>query len=308
MIKLENLVRTFGASRAVDDLSMQVLDGSIVALLGPNGAGKTTTVRMAAGLIGITQGGAWIDDVDVVKDPARARARAGLLMGEANLYDNMTLQGYLSFFGEAYGLTPATARRRAGDLAAEVGLTDRLTRKIESFSKGMKQRVGLARALVNDPPALFLDEPTSGLDVEAAIEFRERIREFRHERRSIVLCTHVLAEAEELADDVVVIQRGKIVAHGSPAQLKRSSQGDRFRIRLAKPLKKYEAAFKGLSVEDVRFDNGTIEFRTKDAAGTNPEIVRRLVAAGADVIAVDEVDRTLQEAYVDIVRSARDAG
>jgi len=123
VIKLENLVRTFGTSRAVDDLSMQVLDGSIVALLGPNGAGKTTTVRMAAGLIGITQGGAWIDDVDVVKDPARARARAGLLMGEANLYDNMTLQGYLSFFGEAYGLTPATARRRAGDLAAEVGLT-----------------------------------------------------------------------------------------------------------------------------------------------------------------------------------------
>jgi len=305
VIKLENLVRTFGSSRAVDDLSMQVLDGSIVALLGPNGAGKTTTVRMAAGLIGITQGRAWIDDVDVVSDPAHARARAGLLMGEANLYDNMTLQGYLSFFGEAYGLTSATAKRRAGQLAEEVGLSDRLTRKIESFSKGMKQRVGLARALVNDPPALFLDEPTSGLDVEAAIEFRERIKEFRHERRSIVLCTHVLAEAEELADDVIVIQRGKIVAHGTPAQLKRSSAGDRYRIRLVRPLKKFEAAFRGLPVEDVRFDDGTIEFLTKDAAETNPEIVRRLVAAGADIIAVDEVDRTLQEAYVDIVRSAR---
>jgi ABC-2 type transport system ATP-binding protein len=308
VIKLENLVRTFGSSRAVDDLSMQVLDGSIVALLGPNGAGKTTTVRMAAGLIGITQGRAWIDDVDVVRDPARARARAGLLMGDANMYETMTLQGYLSFFGEAYGLTPATAKRRAGQLAEEVGLSDRLTRKIDSFSKGMKQRVGLARALVNDPPALFLDEPTSGLDVEAAIEFRERIKEFRHERRSIVLCTHVLAEAEELADDVVVIQRGKIVAHGSPAQLKRTSAGDRYKVRLVKPLKKFEAAFKGLPVEDVRFDNGTIEFRTKDPAATNPEIVRRLVDAGADVIAVDEVDRTLQEAYVDIVRSARHDG
>jgi len=308
VIKLENLVRTFGSSHAVDDLSMQVPDGSIVALLGPNGAGKTTTVRMAAGLIGITQGRAWIDDVDVVRDPARARARAGLLMGEANLYDNMTLQGYLSFFGEAYGLAPATAKRRAGALAEEVGLSDRLTRKIDSFSKGMKQRVALARALVNDPPALFLDEPTSGLDVEAAIEFRERIKEFRHERRSIVLCTHVLAEAEELADDVVVIQRGKIVAHGTPTQLKRTSAGDRYKVRLVKPLKKFEAAFKGLPIEDLRFDNGTIEFRTKDAAGTNPEIVRRLVAAGAEVISVDEVDRTLQEAYVDIVRSARNDG
>jgi ABC-2 type transport system ATP-binding protein len=307
VIKLEGLVRTFNGARAVDDLSMQVLDGSIVALLGPNGAGKTTTVRMAAGLIGITSGGAWIDDVDVVHDPARARARSGLLMGDSNLYDNMTLQGYLSFFGEAYGLTSAAARRRAGALAAEVGLSDRLTKKIESFSKGMKQRVHLARALVNDPPALFLDEPTSGLDVEAAIEFRERIKEFRHERRSIVLCTHVLAEAEELADDVIVIQRGKIVAHGTTAQLKRSSTGDRYRVRLVKPLKKFGSAFKGLPVEEVRFDDGTIEFRTKDAAATNPEIVRRLVAAGADVIAVDEVDRTLQEAYVDIVRGARDA-
>jgi ABC-2 type transport system ATP-binding protein len=308
VIKLEQLVRTFGAARAVDGISMDIVDGSIVALLGPNGAGKTTTVRMAAGLIGITQGRAWIDDVDVVTEPARARARAGLLMGEANLYDNMTLQGYLSFFGEAYGLTPATARRRAADLAAEVGLSDRLTRKIESFSKGMKQRVGLARALVNDPPALFLDEPTSGLDVEAAIEFRERIKEFRHERRSIVLCTHVLAEAEELADDVVVIQRGKIVAQGTPKELKRSSRGERYRIRLSKSLKKYEAVFKGLPVEEVAFDNGVIAFRTKDAGATNPEIVRRLVAAGADVISIDEVDRTLQEAYVDIVRSARDAG
>src|SRR5439155_25556515 len=295
-------------ARAVDGVSLDVVDGSIVALLGPNGAGKTTTVRMAAGLIGITQGRAWIDDVDVVEQPASARARAGLLMGEANLYDTMTLQGYLSFFGEAYGLTPATARKRAAELADEVGLADRLTRKIESFSKGMRQRVALARALVNDPPALFLDEPTSGLDVEAAIEFRERIMEFRHERRSIVLCTHVLAEAEELADDVIVIQRGTIVAHGPATGLKRSSAGDRYRIRLAKSLKEYEVAFKGLAVEDVHFENGTIEFRTKDAAATNPEIVRRLVAAGADVIAVDEVDRTLQEAYVDIVRSARHDG
>jgi len=308
LIRLEQLVRTFGTARAVDGVSLDVPDGSIVALLGPNGAGKTTTVRMAAGLIGITQGRAWIDDIDVVKQPAHARARAGLLMGEANLYDNMTLQGYLSFFGEAYGLSPASARNRAVELAREVGLSDRLTRKIESFSKGMRQRVHLARALVNDPPALFLDEPTSGLDVEAAIEFRERIKEFRHERRSIVLCTHVLAEAEELADDVVVIQRGRIVAHGSPAELKRSTLGERYRIRLAKGLKKFEAAFKGLPVDDVVFNNGLIDFRTKDPTTTNPEIVRRLVAAGADVISVDEVDRTLQEAYVDIVRGARDAG
>jgi ABC-type multidrug transport system ATPase subunit len=118
----------------------------------------------------------------------------------------------------------------------------------------------------------------------------------------------VLAEAEELADDVVVIQRGTIVAHGTPAELKRSTQGERFRIRLAKGLKKYEAVFKGLAVENVAFTDGLIDFRTKDPVATNPEIVRRLVAAGADVIGVAVAAPTLQEAYVDIVRSARDAG
>ncbi|MGZ4105235.1 MAG: ATP-binding cassette domain-containing protein, partial [Actinomycetota bacterium] len=143
MIKLEGLVRMFGATRAVDNLSMDVQDGTIVALLGPNGAGKTTTVRMASGLIGISQGRAWIDDVDVVADPARARARAGLLMGEANVYESMTLEGYLSFFGEAYGLTSASARASARALADEVGLADRIASKIESFSKGMRQRVAL---------------------------------------------------------------------------------------------------------------------------------------------------------------------
>ncbi|MGZ4140356.1 MAG: ATP-binding cassette domain-containing protein, partial [Actinomycetota bacterium] len=248
----------------------------------------------------------WIDDVDVVADPARARARAGLLMGEANVYESMTLEGYLSFFGEAYGLTSASARARARALADEVGLAGRIASKIESFSKGMRQRVALARALVNDPPALFLDEPTSGLDVEAAIEFRDRIKEFRHERRSIVLCTHILSEAEELADDVIVIQRGRIVAQGTPQQLKRSSAGEHYRIKLKQPLRAHDEVFKGLPVEGVSVENGAITFRTKDAAGTNPEIVRRLVGAGAEVIAVDEVDRTLQEAYVDIVRSARD--
>ncbi|MGZ4188410.1 MAG: ATP-binding cassette domain-containing protein [Actinomycetota bacterium] len=306
MIKLEGLVRMFGATRAVDNLSMDVQDGTIVALLGPNGAGKTTTVRMASGLIGISQGRAWIDDVDVVADPARARARAGLLMGEANVYESMTLEGYLSFFGEAYGLTSASARARARALADEVGLAGRIASKIESFSKGMRQRVALARALVNDPPAVLLDEPTSGLDVEAAIEFRDRIKEFRHERRSIVLCTHILSEAEELADDVIVIQRGRIVAQGTPQQLKRSSAGEHYRIKLKQPLRAHDEVFKGLTVEGVSVENGAITFRTKDAAGTNPEIVRRLVGAGAEVIAVDEVDRTLQEAYVDIVRSARD--
>jgi len=308
LIRLDGLTRTFGSTRAVDGVTLDVPDGSIVALLGPNGAGKTTTVRMASGLIGITTGRAWIDDVDVGAEPARARARAGLLMGEANLYEGMTLAGYLSFFSEAYGMTPRAALARANVLARELGLADRLNDKIGAFSKGMRQRVALARALVHDPPALFLDEPTSGLDVEAAIEFRGRIKDFRHERRSIVLCTHILTEAEELADQVVVIQRGAIVAQGTPAELKRSARGERFRVVLAKPLAAYAKVFDGLAVAEVESNNGAISFRTQDPAQANPEIVRRLVAAKADVLALEELDRSLEDAYLDIVKGARGEG
>ena len=202
-------------------------------------------------------------------------------------------------------MSTRAARDRAVALAREIGLGDRVDQKIGAFSKGMRQRVALARALVHDPPALFLDEPTSGLDVEAAIEFRERIKEFRHERRSIVLCTHILTEAEELADQVVVIQRGHIVAQGTPSELKRSARGERFRVVLAKPLARYAELFDGLTVADVESSNGTISFRTQDPAKTNPEIVRRLVAAKAQVVALEELDRSLEDAYLDIVKGAR---
>ena len=301
MIRCSGLSRSFGGVRAVEGMTLEVPDGSIVALLGPNGAGKTTTVRMLCGLIGIGEGRATIDDISVNEQPNRARARSGVLMGEAALYGTMTMREYLAFFGEAFGLTRRDAAVRAGELSAEVGLAARMNDKIGTFSKGMKQRVALARALVNDPRALFLDEPTSGLDVEAALEFRDRIRGFRDERRSIVLCTHVLAEAEQLADHVVVIQKGRIVAQGAPRELTRSASGRRFAVEVS-GTPDAAAITEGLPVSDVNVGANSLGFTTQDPVATNPEIVRRLVRAKIDVISVTESSRSLEQAYVDIVR------
>lgn len=306
MISCRGLSRSFGGVRAVDGIDLEVPDGSIVALLGPNGAGKTTTVRMVCGLIGISAGEATIDAVSVNRDPTGARARSGVLMGDAGLYETMAMREYLAFFAEAFGYDRRSALARAEQLCADVGLADRMRDKIGTFSKGMKQRVALARALVNDPRALFLDEPTSGLDVEAALEFRGRIREFRDERRSIVLCTHILAEAEQLADDVVVIQKGRIVARGTPRELMRSSGGRRFTIEM-NGAPDPAAIFRSLEVTNVDASGGSLAFTTADPATTNPEIVRRLVRAKIDVVSLTEESRSLEDAYVDIVRSRRDA-
>ena len=306
MIRCEALTRTFGDLRAVDGVDLSVPDGSIVALLGPNGAGKTTTVRMLAGLIGITSGRALNGDVDVAAHPELARARSGLLMGDAGVYDQMTMTDYLAFFGEAYGITPRAAKARAAALADEVGLADRARDKLGSFSKGMRQRVALARALVNDPPVLFLDEPTSGLDVEAAIEFRARIKAFRDERRSIVLCTHILEEAEQLADEIVVIQQGAIVGRGSPDELKRTSGGRRFTVELTGDAAAYVAAIGRIALTDVHAEDGSLSFTTEDPHETNPAVVRALVRARAQIVSIVEHERSLEQAYVDIVRGTDD--
>jgi ABC-2 type transport system ATP-binding protein len=304
MIRCEGLVRDFNSVRAVDRIDLDVPSGSIVALLGPNGAGKTTTVRMLSGLIGITTGRAQIDDVDVNTQPALARARSGLLMGEAGLYDHMTMIDYLAFFGEAYGLGVKGARTRAVQLAEETGLADRAKDKLGKFSKGMKQRVALARALVNDPPALFLDEPTSGLDVEAAIEFRERIREFKAEQRAIILCTHVLEEAEQLADLIVVIQKGAIVARGTTADLKRSVGGKRFTIQLTTMAAAFVDHLNSVGISNAEASGDSLSFTTETPEVTNPKLIAELVRADAQIVSVTEHARSLQDAYVDIVRGS----
>jgi len=250
VIEATGLGRRFGPFVAVEDVSLRVPDGTILALLGPNGAGKTTTVRMLAGLLGPSAGAATVAGYDVRRDPAAVRARVGLVTDAPGLHEQMSVPAYLDFFGGVYGLPRADRARRIDELLALFDLGDHRRERMAGFSKGMKQKVALARALLHDPAVLFLDEPTSGLDPLAARAVRELVVNLKSARRSIILCTHDLDEAERLADQVAILRRGRVVACDAPAALRaRGSHETTVRVDFARPCP--DALALALSVEGV---------------------------------------------------------
>ena len=307
MIEATALSRHFGNFVAVDDVNLNVPDGTILALLGPNGAGKTTTVRMLAGLMAPSSGSATVAGYDVVRNPAEVRARIGLVTDVPGLYAQMTLPDYLEFFGKIYGLSGPTLKRRVAGLIDFFELSDHQHERMVGFSKGMKQKVALARALLHEPSVLFLDEPTSGLDPLAARAVRDLIVGLKHARRTIVLCTHDLAEAERLADEIAIIQRGRIVAHGSPTDLRLGATPDTLvRIELVGPTSMALAAIAQnprVSAPDESLAGGRtiLSYRTSAPDVVNPEIIGELVALGARIVAVNCETRTLEEVYSTMV-------
>lgn len=221
------LVKEFDGLRAVDEVSFRVEKAEIFGFLGPNGAGKTTTTRMITGIIKPDSGTATIEGIDVVKNPTEAKGRIGIAPEEANAYLDLTARGNMNLAGEIYGVPRSKLKNKAEELLETFGLLDRADSKVKGFSKGMKQRLILAMALINDPGILFLDEPTAGLDVESQRLIKNRIRELNDEGKTIFLTTHDIAEADRLCDRVAVINEGKIAAIDSPEKLKTTIQSTR---------------------------------------------------------------------------------
>ena len=236
MIEASGLTRRFGDFTAVSELSFEVGAGTILALLGPNGAGKTTTIRMLAALLAPSAGEASVAGYDVRREPDAVRASVGLMTDVPGLYEQMTVGDYLNQFGTIYGLNRDERRRRIEHLIDFFELAPYRSRRMVNFSKGMKQKVALARALIHEPPVLFLDEPTAGLDPLGARAVRELVLSLRQSHRAIVLCTHDLDEAERMADNVAILRQGRIVAFGAPAVLRGQAQaGTLVRVELAAP-------------------------------------------------------------------------
>jgi ABC-2 type transport system ATP-binding protein len=304
VIEATGLRRTFGGHVAVDGLSLSVPAGAILALLGPNGAGKTTTVRMLAGLLAPSSGRATVAGRDVRRDPAAVRARVGLVADAPGLYDQMTPSAYLDFFGRIYGVEPEPRRRRIDNLLGHFDLADVARTRMVGFSRGMQQKVALARALLHEPDVLFLDEPTANLDPLATQAVRDLIRAYRDGRRSVVLCTHDLDEAERLADEVVILSHGRVVASGANADL-RSAAGGQTLVRVAL-VRSCPAAVEVASaiggVFAPRLEAPTLlVYRTARPEATNPAVVAGLVAAGAAIVSATCSTATLEEAYARVV-------
>ena len=303
-IETKGLTKKFGQLTAVDSMDLTIKRGEIFALLGPNGAGKTTTIRMLSCLISPTQGTAAVEGLDIKEHPLEVRAVTGLLTENPSLYERLTAVENMEFFAEAYGLTDKTKRdKRIKELLEFFDLWERRNNRTATFSKGMKQKLAIARALIHNPPVLYLDEPTAALDPEASKEIRELIEKLSRQKRTILLSTHRLEEAEKLADRVMIINKGKLVVAGTPNELRAAASGAPYvEIVLKRIDKKVIAAVKkpGKSVE-VSDDI----LRMKLAKGeTIPAIVRKIVLAGGEIESVSSPKASLEDAYLKIMKEA----
>jgi ABC-2 type transport system ATP-binding protein len=274
MIEAQNLTKQFDEFLAVDDLTFGVREGGLLALLGPNGAGKTTTVRMLSAILEPTRGSARIAGYDVVAEATEVRRRIGLLTEQPGLYTRSTGLEYLLFFGRLYGMREEQIRRRGLELFERFGMPNTAQRRLGEYSKGMRQKVGIIRAMLHGPDVLLLDEPTSAMDPHSAKLVRDAILELRDDRRAVIVCTHNLAEAELLADRIAIIDHGRIIAEDDPATLKRQMLGRRlFEVEVdALPNGQMGELRDLVDVEEV--EGTTIRYRTNDPHSVNPQLVR----------------------------------
>ncbi|MCS6939398.1 MAG: ABC transporter ATP-binding protein [Roseiflexaceae bacterium] len=301
MIEARNLHKVFGAFHAVRGVTLDVAPGEVIALLGPNGAGKTTTVRMLGAILRPSDGYARVAGYDVVEQAREVRRVVGLLTEFPGLYLRMRPQEYLCFFGALQGMSASDSARRAEQLLRQFGLWEARDKRLDSFSKGMKQKIALMRALIHDPPVLYLDEPTTAMDPHSARQVRDAMLELRAAKRTILLTTHNLTEAEELADRIVIIRNGSIVAEGTFAQLTRQFLGaPRWELRLGAPAQRAAAVIDGL-VQIERIDGESMYYYTDDARRVNPQIIARMANAGIPVVALNELPRRLEDVYLEIV-------
>ena len=303
MIQARNLTRVFGARTAVDAVSFTIEPGQICVLLGPNGAGKTTTVRMLCGLIRPSSGGATVAGVEVPGDRDRLnglRSKVGLLAESPGLYDRLSAVENLTLFGQLYGLAETTLAARIEEHLKTLGLFDRRHDPVGTWSKGMRQKLAIVRAVFHDPEILFFDEPTAGLDPESSRIVRELIASLRREGRTIVVLTHNLAEAAELADKVGVI-RGRLLAFGPPQSLRRDDSPPRCRVTVTGDTAAAARIVRDLAgIVTVKTQGASLEVELRDASLIT-SVVAGVVQGGFGVMDARAIERSLEDFYLDAI-------
>ena len=308
MIEARGLSRSFDGRPAVEGLSFRVPEGQLCALLGPNGAGKTTTVRMLLGLLPPSAGQAEVAGFVLPGselDGARLRAHTGLLTEAPGFYDRTSGLENLELFGRLYGLSGTELRKRSEHWLRKLELWNVREQPFGTYSKGMKQRLALIRAVLHEPPVLFLDEPTAGLDPAVAREVRDLIASFRSEGRTILLCTHNLVEAEELAD-LVGILRCRMLAFGPPASLVAGQPGVVVRLGGSAAVRQCGSvadALRGFpGVRESSAEGATLRLGLEDLTRDTPAVVREVVRQGGEILEVRPVGPTLEDSYLKAVR------
>lgn len=302
MIHTENLTKNFGNVLAAENLNLEIKEGEVFGFLGPNGAGKTTTVRMLSSLIGPTSGTAMVAGFTVGKQDNEIRRNVGLLTETPGMYDNLSAEANLRIFAELYDVKDISGQ--VEKYLKMLGLWERRSDAAGTFSKGMKQKLAIARALLHEPRLLFLDEPTSGLDPEASHLVREFISELKREGRTIFLCTHNLDEADRLCDHVGVFKT-RLLVLDSPAALRKSVFGRKVVIHLRNADESLAGVVRRLDfVTDVKVVENKLVVQLDDPDLHNPDMIRVLVNANADIQFIGELRYSLEEVYLQLVKNA----
>lgn len=305
MIRTMALSKTFPGARpeaaiqAVDGLDLEVAQGEVFGFLGPNGAGKTTTVRMLSALIAPTAGRAWVNNYEVGQQNQQIRASVGLLTEQPGLYDRLSAEKNLTIYARLYGV--ADVAGQVEKYLRWLGLWERRKDPAGAFSKGMKQKLTIARAILHEPTTLFLDEPTAGLDPEASKLVREFIEDLKTEGRTIFLCTHNLDEADRLCDRVGVFKQ-RLIKVDTPNRLRTALFGRTVEVRLAHPSPVFAELVQRLPfVKKLELSATGLLIGVDDPEGQNPLIVKALVDAGAEVQFVSEVRHSLEDVYLSLI-------
>jgi ABC-2 type transport system ATP-binding protein len=301
MIIAQDLRKNFGDFQAVKGVSLNVRAGEVLALLGPNGAGKTTTIRMLASILKPSGGTATVGGFDVVTQAREVRHAVGLLTEFPGLYHRMKSLEYLLFFGRLQGMSDRPCLERATALLQQFGLWEAREKRIDGYSKGMKQKLALIRAMIHDPNILYLDEPTTAMDPHSARTVRDAIASLRGEQRAIILCTHNLPEAETLADRIAIVHDGGIIACGTIDELSHQLLGDpTWELRVAQQRPDLPQLLGDLiAVEEA--GPTWLRYSTNEAARLNPALVARLVELDVPLLGLAQLERSLEDVYLTIV-------
>ncbi len=307
-IRVNGLVKSYGDVRAVDGVSFEVEAGTVFGLLGPNGAGKTTTVRVLTTLQSPDTGEIEVAGVDAVADAATLRERIGLAGQYAAVDEVLTGEENLVMVGRLYGMTRREAKARSAELLERFDLQDAAKRVVKEYSGGMRRRLDLAAALVARPPVLFLDEPTTGLDPRSRLDLWEMIEELTGGGTTVLLTTQYLDEADRLADDIAVIDHGRVIAQGSPAELKSRVGGERLEVRLSDraQAERAVAALEGLSEERAVVEDEQLTLAIARRNGTIVHAVQRLGDAGVGVDDIGMRTPTMDDVFLSLTGKVAD--
>lgn len=311
MIQVENLVKKYGGHVAVDDLSFTVEEGKIYGFLGPNGAGKTTTMNVMTGYIAADGGTVVIDGHDILKEPLKAKACIGYLPEVPPLYPDMTVREFLLFAAELKKVPKAERKQRVNEMMEKLNLVEMENRLIKNLSKGYRQRVGLAQALVGNPKILILDEPMVGLDPKQIIEMRDLIKGLAGEH-TVILSSHILSEISAVCDHIMIISKGKLAASGSPNELQKKMQGSaELLVTVIGGQEQARGVLEGLEeISEFSFEDGgeegniLIHITSKDDADIRRPLSVALSGAGMPVLSMNHSEKTLEDIFIELTEGA----